>query len=266
MIVISDSIVLSPGLTRAHPIIGYNNKVTTANLAASASADDYPYLNLANPFTHLRWRGVGTGDHTLTHTTGGASPYGFCGIAGHNFGSAGWSVAIKSDTGSGYVDIISASIPGDDRPLLFWWTNASAQSLRVSLSGGSEAPQAAVLFFGEPLIVQRKVLPPHTPINMGRKVNATSGQSQSGNFLGSIVTGEGRSSEISFENLTDDWYRENMDEFVEYATMRNPFFYAWLPETFPQDVGYAWCTNDPKPVIHRANGMMQISLSVDGVA
>lgn len=265
-IVVSASIVLSGGLTADHPIIGWDNQISTSNIAATASDTDHPVTNLANPATHLYWKGTGTSTQYLTHTTGGAQPYSFVGIAAHNFGSGEWTVSVEGDTGSGYSTIAGPVVPGDDSPLLFRWTAASYSGVRIKLTGGSVIPQCAVVFMGDLLVVERKILPPHTPINMGRQIKAVSDRSQSGNYLGSIVLSEGRTADIAFEHLTDTWYRENMDEFVHYAAQRSPFFFAWLPETFPYDVGYGWCSQDPKPSIYHANGMMKISLDVDAVA
>jgi hypothetical protein len=266
MIVISSSLTLSAGFTADHPIIGWDNQITTANIAATASDANYPVTNLANPMTHSYWKGTSTGTQYLTHTTGSANPYSFAGIAGHNFGTGGWTVSVEEDVGSGYTEIVSGVIPGDDSPLLFRWTSGSFSGLRLKLTGGTVIPRAAVLFMGDLLVVERKVLAPHTPINFGRKIKAVAGVSESGNFLGSIVTGEGRTADIAFQNLTDTWYRQYMDDFVDYAAYRNPFFFGWLPQTFPNDIGYGWCANDPRPSIQNSKGHMQVALNVDAVA
>lgn len=265
-LIISSSLVLSAGLTADHPVIGWENRLSSASLSATASDADYPVTNLLNPATHLYWKGADTQTQYITHVTGGASPYDFVGIAGHNLGSGGWTVSIEGDTGAGYATIAGPAVPADDSPLMFRWTAASYTGVRVKLTGGSIVPRIAVLFMGGLLVLERKVKSPHTPINMGREVKTVSGRSQAGNFLGSITLSEGRTADISFENLTDTWYRENMDEFVDYAALRNPFFFAWLPDTFSADVGYGWCASDPRPSIHHVNGMMKISLSVDAVA
>ncbi len=257
--------LLETGVGLNYPIIGWDNEILTTNIAASAAATGFPATNLANPSTHQMWRGVGTSTHTITHTPPPGATYNFAGIAGHNLGTKGWTVAVEVDIGSGYQTIVSG-LPTTDAPLLFRWSEDDCNSLRLSLTGGSAAPQIGALFLGKLLIMERRIEAPHTPINLARTINAIAQRSQGGNYLGSIVIGEGRSSDIGFNNLTDTWFRANMLSFLTYASDRKPFFFAWMPVTFTDDVGYGWCRSDPRPSVHRANGMMQVSLDVDAIA
>ena len=64
------------------------------------------------------------------------------------------------------------------------------------------------------------------PINYGRRTTIVDGMSESGNFLGRIVLGEHRQSTAEFEWFTPDFYRSDIDEFLE-AAQEFPFFWAW---------------------------------------
>jgi hypothetical protein len=55
-----------------------------------------------------------------------------------------------------------------------------------------------------------------------------------------------------------------MDPFI-IAAKEIPFFFAWRPGSYPTEAGYVWLTDDPEPANQLANGMMQISLNVEGV-
>jgi hypothetical protein len=44
-----------------------------------------------------------------------------------------------------------------------------------------------------------------------------------------------------------------------------PFFFAWSPLTYPDEVGYAWVTNDPQPQINEPTGEIDISLQLGAV-
>ena len=114
-------------------------------------------------------------------------------------------------------------------------------------------------------MLQRRIYVGHTPIPYGRESRVTTGVSESGNFLGRIVLGESLETSVDLQNMTPAWYRAEMDPFIA-ASKEAPFFFAWRPDSYPRETGYAWMTNNPKPSNQRSNGMMQISLSMGGIA
>jgi hypothetical protein len=99
---------------------------------------------------------------------------------------------------------------------------------------------------------------------MGRSISMSSLRSVNGNFLGRIVLGRKVATQVNLQNLTPDWYRTYMAPFV-LAAEEIPFFFAWRPSSYPNEIGYAWLTSDPKPVNQRTNGMMQVDLALEGV-
>jgi hypothetical protein len=129
---------------------------------------------------------------------------------------------------------------------------------------GSEAPTAAVLYTGALLVLQRRIYVGHTPITMGRTSKITNARSESGNFLGRIVLNEMTETSVSIQNLTPDWYRSQLDPFIR-ASKETPFFFAWRPGDYANEVGYAWITDDPQPSNQRSNGMMQIDFQMRGI-
>lgn len=267
MIVVSSSLVLSESdVTPDHPIVGYRNRVDVDNIAATASDANYPVSNLANPATHLRWQGTGTGTQYLTHTTGGADPYDFVGIAKHNFGFAAWTVSIEGDDGGGYDEIVSPVIPGDDAPLLFRFTPGSFTGLRIKLAGGTAVPRAAVVFFGKLLVLPRKIWQDHTPINFGRRQKVISGRSESGHYLGSVATGAWNEGRIKTSLLDPADYRDDIDAWLKAAVFdRQTFFFGWRPQSYPNEVGYCWATNDVQPKNASGHGLMEFDMQIAGV-
>lgn len=270
MIVISSSLVLSEsGLTADHPIIGYRNIVTTSNIAATNSNASYPVTNLANPATHLRWQAAANSPPTtpmyLTITTGSADPIDYLAIAKHNLGTAEITAVVQGDDGGGYDDLTDPVIPGDDSPLLFRWTAASYTAIRLKLTVGSVVPQIAVLYCGKLLVLPRKIWQGHTPITYGRRQKVISGKSESGNFLGRIITGEWRETSQTIQLVNPADYREDIDDFFE-SGKDTPFFWGWRPQTYPTEVGYAWLTNDPQPKNASQHGLTEFELRMAGVA
>lgn len=132
------------------------------------------------------------------------------------------------------------------------------------MASGNDIPRCAVLYCGKLLVLQRRFYVGHVPINYGRKVNVISGQSESGQFLGRIVTGRATATSVALQNLTPTWVRQNLVPFLR-AAEDQPFFFAWRPQTYPREVGYAWLTNNPEPMNQRPNGMMSCTLQMSGI-
>lgn len=268
MIVISSSLVLSPpssDFNADSPVVGYKNRVSSSNIAATSEASGYPATNLANPATFLGWRATSTATQYLTCTlTSNAEDVDYVGIAGHNFGTAGATVSIEANSGSGYVEVVAGIIPVDDRPLMFLFPASNYIGVRAKVLTPSTAPRAAVMYVGKYLQLQRRIYVGHVPMPYGRQRTVVVGRSESGNFMGRVVTGGQVSTSVSLQNLTPSWYRTYMDPFVRNCETL-PFFFAWRPSTYPREVGYAWLTNDPMPKNQRQNGMMQVDLQMSGI-
>ena len=83
MIVFSSALVLSRATADVTdlPMIGYENVVTIANLAADQEDADYPATNLANPLTTSLWKSGSTDDQYLTITLSGAALKSICSSA-----------------------------------------------------------------------------------------------------------------------------------------------------------------------------------------
>lgn len=269
MIVYSPSLVLgaaAAGVDLNAPVIGYRTLVTRTNIASDGDAADYPVTNLANVSTAAFWRADDSLLQYLTVTLSGAESDYFA-VARHNFGSQQIAVSLEARVAEAdaWAVIVAEVMLTDDAPLLMRYTAASYHSIRLKMAAGDAAPQAAVVYVGRLLVCERRIYVGHTPIVYGRRTQVVSGMSESGNYLGRIITGGSLASSVSLENLTPAWYRTNFDPFLE-AAKSVPFFWGWRPQQYSREVGFAWLTNDPAPSNSRANGMMSVEFEIAGVS
>jgi hypothetical protein len=115
------------------------------------------------------------------------------------------------------------------------------------------------------LVCERGTHQDYVPINLARTTTAPIGISESGHFLGRVVISEGRASPFSLKLLRPTWYREKMDPMVK-ALRSRPTFFAWKPTEFPNDVGFVFVTNDPKPTRSFDTGRFSVEFQMTGVA
>lgn len=247
-----------------NPRIGWRTILADGTLAASASADGFPVSELQNPATYLEWRGASAAQHTITLELPSPQTADYVGIARHNFGSAGIAYTLETSDDDVAYSPVATDTPDDDKVIIHEFASASAQYWRLTLAAGSAAPRIAVLYIGEMLTVERRIYVGHTPIPFGRRRRISTGRSENGQFLGRVRQSTLLATRVSLGNLDPDWYRQNLDPFAD-ASDETPFFWAWRPMAYPDECGYVWLTEEPNPSNQRANGMMQVELSMQGI-
>ena len=272
MIVISSELVTAAALPGATidldaPIFGYENFVVATATTATTAAAGYPATNLTNVSTASFWRAANTTTQYLTSILNPVQAVDYVGIARHNFKTAGVAVSVERQASSGaaWVEVIPAFVPANNQTLILRFPSATTYGIRVKLVATIAPAEAAVFYAGSLLVSTQRIYVGHSPITLNRQTQVVNGQSESGNYLGRIITGSSISTSVSLTHLKPDWYREYFDPFV-LASQATPFFFGWRPQSYPAESGYSWLTNNPSPTNMMANGMMQVTLEVAGVS
>lgn len=270
MIVISNSIVLNEdeataGVNANNPRIGWHNIVTETNVAADEEASGFPVVNLSDPDTYKRWKGETTAAQAVTVTLGAAEVVNYFGIVGHNFGSTGATIKLQgSSDSSSWVDITNEQLLADDFAFMSEFADATYRYYRLYITPGSAAPQLAVLYIGRVLRMQRRIYVGVQPPTLNRTSENSSGFSESGQFLGRVRRSTRLEHAPEFQNITPSWYRNYFMPFVE-ASESLPFFYAWRPGSYPDEVAFCWHMKDPEGTNQRPNGMMSVQMNMQGI-
>lgn len=263
-IYISDSLTLTQQAIENPnaPRLCWQNIVTETNVTSSSEEALNPASNVGNPSTAFRWQATSTDEQHLDINTGLEIDY--IGIARHNLEQDA-EIKISFLVGLNYVTIFDwDNVPGR-QVLLYFINEASPDSIRISVRNNPDPPQIAVVYVGVSTPLQRNIYVGHTPITMGRDVTTVGSYSESGQYLGEIVRREGRSSQINMQNLTPEWYRAELDPFIAQRP-RRPAFFAWRTGKYPDEVGFIWVKGNPRPSNQRPNGMMEITLEIEGIA
>lgn len=190
----------------------------------------------------------------------------YVGIAAHTCGTNGNTVTVETSLGFGsptWESLATAVSPPDDKPLLFLDTSRDAVQMRVTISGGT-VPRIAVIYVGQILAMQRPIYGGHTPLPLSRETELHSSLSRGGQFLGQNIRRMGVRGGATFRNLTAAWYRTNFDQFVA-AARKYPYFFAWRPGTFNDELGYVWTLDDIAPTNMGTRDLMSVSWEMRGI-
>ena len=185
----------------------------------------------------------------------------YIGIARHNLNQVGLTVAVKYNG----ITVVPATSISDAQALLFLQNIAIPDNVELIIKGATVAPQIGVIYVGKSLRLERNIYVGHTPITYGRNRTSINGVSENGQYLGEIVVREMSMTQVSLQNLTPIWYRTMLDPFFKLSP-RPPCFWAWRPETYPDEVGFAWIEGNPAMSNQRSNGMVSANWNFKGTA
>jgi hypothetical protein len=263
MTVISDSLVLSDEVIM-EPKFGrlcWVNYMRTADVTITSETDEHPATNVVNPSSAFYWQASSTAQQDISIQVGREIDY--IGIVRHNFGPNS-EIKIAIRIGTHDLTLWNWRPPPSGQVQLFLFNRWYADEVVVSIRYNDVPPLLGVVYAGLSTILQRKIYVGHTPITLGRNVTTVGGYSENGQYLGELIRREGRSTNLSLQNLTPEWYRDQLDPFIAQRP-RFPAFFAWRPGQYSAEVGYVWLKGSPRPVNQRSNGMMSIDIEFEGM-
>lgn len=266
MIYQTPAVVLAAAPASANnPWVGYHTVLLETNVTSDEAAATFPVSNIANRSTAEKWKGTSTAIQGVVINEGALAECDYFGLCKHNFGSTGATIKLQaSPDGADYTDVTEAVAPGTDNAIMFRFAPQTAAYWRLLITPGSAAPQITVMFLGKLLVLQRSIYVGHTPLTLGRSQNVTVGRSEGGQFLGLYLRSQTLQSSVDLKNLTPGWYRTLFDPFAESMASKT-FFWSWRPDSYPDEVGYAWSKGGANVSNQSPNGLMQASFSMEGV-
>jgi hypothetical protein len=253
----------NPTIPLSHSRIGHQTFTRTGTASASTSATDFPADAPLNELTYEFWRPTAL-PANWTLDAGASVGVNYIGIAAHTLGSMGCTVAIQSSPDNSTWTTIDSVTPTDDSPIMFLFASVTARYFRLSITNGS-IPSVGVVFVGTVLEMLRPCYAGLTPISLSRDSVIRPNRSEGGQWLGRSVIRSGSSMSASYNNLDNNWVRTTFKDFIDDAVLY-PFFFAWRPDNYPEDVGYVWVSTDIKPSNTGVRDLMQVSLSMSGLS
>lgn len=267
-ILLTRDIVLSDAATEDPDAghIGWHSFIKVDNIAADYAEQFFPITNLANSATNEFWRSVSLNQQYITVNVGLNSGIDYVGFANHNLGSGVIAYRLEgSNDGMAWTAITEDVIPESDAPHVQVFELAIYTAYRIRLTPTATTfPRISCSNIGKMLVLQRRIYVGHTPITMGDDTTVTNNRSETGQFLGRIVRREFLTATVAVKNLSADWVRTYFLDFKE-ASKTLPFFWAWRPLSYPMEVGYCWLMDDIALKNQRANGMMNMSMQMQGI-
>jgi hypothetical protein len=245
-----------------HARIGIESILTNSNVTASSESSGFPASALSNPLTYDQWRPSSV-PASVSVDNGSTVDVDYIGIAAHNLSSVGAVIDVEYSTDGVSWILLQELSPGDNGPIMLLFETITARYFRFTVEA-SDVFYIGAVYIGQALVMQRSIYGGHAPITLSRSTEFSPNRSEGGQWLGRSIVRKGTETSYDWSNLTALWYRQHFDPFVKLARTR-PFFIAWYPSKFPQEVGFVWVNSDIKPQNMGVRDFMSVSMNVVGL-
>lgn len=243
--------------------IGYENLVRGNTPSVSTTATGFFAGALRNSLTHEFWKP--TASPATIEWTGLSATVDYIGIAAHTLGSESVTVKLEysTDNGSSYTEI-KEFIHGTDNDIMVLFDEVTnVTNVKITLTYTGDAPVIGVIYVGKSLVMQQKLYGGHSPITLSRRTSKRPQASNSGQWIGRSIIRRAFQSSAAWTHLTAEWYRNNFDPFVKEA-LKYPFFFAWNPSEWENEVALCWTNDDIQPSNMGMRDRMEVSMNLQG--
>jgi hypothetical protein len=229
---------LAPPYPLSHARILYDNKFNGASTSIAAAQ------GITNANTYERWRRTGS-DIVLIVTQATPQTIDSICLGAHNLGSIGTTIAIatSSNTSGPFTTRATLTPDNDNAIMVLIGSNVTVQRIRLTFSGTVGANEIGVLYAGIAMVMLRPIFGGHAPITLQNKTTYVDSASEDGQWLGRTIARKGYQTSYKWQFITGTWYRQNFTDFINVSN-KQPFFIAWRPDLYPDEVGYCWRTSD----------------------
>ncbi len=239
-----------------HARIGYKNLITKDNISGPAGEDNFPIESMALKITTEMYK-PSTANAVVNVDLGFAQDVNYFGLVGRNMG------IVKLEYSFNNIDFVEVYEKDDGSSVISMglFTLQTAQYWRFTFTGAGQ--EIITVFLGVTLDMMRPIYGGHTPLDLSRKTAMRPRLSETAQFMGITIQRQGFGTSYDWTNLTASWVREQFKPFI-FAARTQPYFIAWRPETFPDEVGYVWTMSDIAPQNMGTRDLMSVNLPVQG--
>lgn len=240
-----------------HARIGWQDAIT--GISATSSALDSAASNARSWQTYERWRPESSPAQLDVFFPEQLIEY--IGIAAHTLRTAD-SVELQVRNGSTWSTVTTDLIewPLDNEAIMVLIEPREINGVRLNITYSGDAPSVGKIAAGKALTLRRPFYSGHNPAMLSRDTRSQPNVSEGGEWLGNTIIRQSRSATMSWQHIEANWYRINVDPFVQHARGK-PFFVAWNPARFT-DCLYGMLTGDVSPSNMGIRDLMEFSISV----
>lgn len=230
-----------------NPRVGWQSYLFDGSVTADYELVDYPATNILNESLGLYWR---SSEDTLNQNLNmqiQPNVIDYCGIGAHNLKGATIQLQRRDDTGDPWTDVGSPFIQADNQAIMIYFQAVASSAywnLNITPAAGV-APRIGTIYLGEMLTLSRKIWVGHRPTIFNKKTTFYTGDA-GGVYQGRVKEAVRHDVEFSQRQVSQSFLRNVLKSWFDVSLDR-PFFFAWRPLNYPDEVTVAWLEDDIRP-------------------
>lgn len=253
------------------PRIGIDQVLSRSNYRGGVgnTLPSNPAFLAFNDSTSDRWKSVDSDAHTMVFDLD-KSPLDFVGIAAHR-GLVGRQLtitAILTDSSGQTQEVrvlFGPQLITSNEPIFVLFEENNAATLVIAVGSDENFDlEIGIVRAGKSVFLPRNIYVGHTPITYGRATQKLIATSDNSEYLGQRLISTKKQSSVDMQNIPPLFYRNYLHQNFHIPSETSPFFWAWRPDTYPEESGFCWLTNDMQVSNSLANGFMSLSFAMMG--
>jgi len=255
--------IVGAGNTSNLPVVAWRNILKDSTITSGASFQaGFPVQAI---LTYPTWEGARptTGSiaaWSVVFDFGAAVDFNYVAFSSvETVSTPTFSVLATNDLGSFPYNTIIATTAVDQSNMVL----VSKQTFRYMVVQFANVAFVGNIMAGMATRLERTIYVGHSPSTLNRETTITGDTSESGQYLGRVVRSQQYRTALDLQNIDPEFMREELDPFF-HAAREQPFYWAWRPKDYDEELIYGWMDGDPQVTNQRANGMMQASFNVRG--
>lgn len=183
----------------------------------------------------------------------------YVGIAAHDLGTQGCTVAVQSSPDGVAWTTRLTVVPTDDTAIFGLFATVSARYWQLAISGAGDEPTIGVIQFGAVMeFPALAVYAPSLSFERSRNLTYSANITEGGQWAGRTIVRTALAPEMAVNHLAETWIASEWDAFA-LAAETAPFFVADRPADYPKSCTYAWTSAD----LRASRSMPNAEVSID---
>lgn len=231
-------------------------------VAASTTATDFFAAGPSNSLTYEKWKPTAS-PATWAYDHGSAVENDYCVIGAHDLGTQAATVNVQAEIAAVWTTLVSVS-PTTDEPIMAIFEPRTQQAWRLNITYAGTAPYVGVIKFGKALQMERTIYGGVSPLKYARKTILRSTYSETGESTGRTKQRTYNAAPFGWQHLTKEWIDANFGAFQK-SIETEPFFIAWNPSKWAEDVGLCQVDDVPIPQNMGIRDFMSFDMNVRAI-
>lgn len=245
-------------------IVNYANQSNVSDPYGTSLSTNQPYLATLVSMDE-KWRSVNSADHRFVFEVDDSVTIDYVAFAGHR-GIIGRQVGIDIYNKGFLVQTVTDFMFTTERAVFKLFAAVACDKIIIHFSSDELFDmEVGYISIGQSVALPRRIYVGHAPMPYCRDVKTRFVISDNSAFLGQEVTSIGLKNSVDLSNVPPDYYRDIIFPYFQKPAETQPFFFAWRPSDYPDEIGLCWLPNGSVRVSNeKPNGFMSFGFDMIG--